>query len=477
MLKTFVSSDDIRSHFAAAMSEMYRREVPQYDLLLELVSRVNDNVLKSNPPLRRQLAASGDLHRLSDERHGAIRLGTSEELSTIRRIFAVMGMFPVDYYDLVQVGLPVCATAFRPVTDVALARNPFRMFTSLLQLDLIERDDVRSDARKALGSRSICSRRLLQLLNQAESDGLTQASATEFISEAVKTFKWHSEATVSAERYLDLSQSHPLVADIVSFQGPHINHLTPRTLDIDAVQSQMPLIGMTPKDAIEGPPRRRCPILLRQTSFLALDEPILFINEAGGSRAGSHTARFGEIEQRGAALTPQGRNVYDTLLNSLQQECHLSATPVTAAQRKTALERLFATFPDTHEELRASHLAYYRYRATDLARRNRRQARAARSLDELIVDGQLDYAPCTYEDFLPVSAAGIFQSNLRSNEGTYEGNSRARSDFEQDLGAKIINAFDLYAELETASLARALDDVGASRLMPPAVQDVMKSPK
>jgi hypothetical protein len=38
--------------------------------------------------------------------------------------------------------------------------------------------------------------------------------------------------------------------------------------------------------------------------FQALEEPVLF----AGEHKGTHTARFGEIEQRGVALTPKGRN-------------------------------------------------------------------------------------------------------------------------------------------------------------------------
>ncbi|MBO1925821.1 DUF1338 family protein [Staphylococcus epidermidis] len=48
---------------------------------------------------------------------------------------------------------------------------------------------------------------------------------------------------------------------------------------------------------VEGPPQRACPILLRQTSFKALKEAIRFT----GSASAAHTARFGEIEQRGGA--------------------------------------------------------------------------------------------------------------------------------------------------------------------------------
>ena len=102
---------------------------------------------------------------------------------------------------------------------------------------------------------------------------------------------------------------------MVSFRGPHINHLTPRTLDIDAAQAGMPQHGMDAKDVVEGPPRRACPILLRQTSFKALKEAIRFTDDAvGAARAGAHTARFGEIEQRGVALTRKGRALYDELL-------------------------------------------------------------------------------------------------------------------------------------------------------------------
>ena len=38
----------------------------------------------------------------------------------MRRLFAVMGMFPVGYYDLTPAGVPVHSTAFRAVSTEAL---------------------------------------------------------------------------------------------------------------------------------------------------------------------------------------------------------------------------------------------------------------------------------------------------------------------------------------------------------------------
>lgn len=99
-----ITADDIREHFSQAMSAMYQQEVPQYGTLLELVADVNLAVLENDPLLHEQLANADELARLNVERHGAIRVGSAQELSTLRRMFAIMGMYPVSYYDLSQAG-------------------------------------------------------------------------------------------------------------------------------------------------------------------------------------------------------------------------------------------------------------------------------------------------------------------------------------------------------------------------------------
>ncbi|MEG0113488.1 MAG: VOC family protein, partial [Comamonas sp.] len=308
----FVHPDEVRSRFSRAMSDMYRDEVPQYGSLMALVAQVNGEVLKTQPALERAMEQADELERLDVERHGAIRVGTKEELSTLRRLFAVMGMEAVGYYDLSVAGVPVHSTAFRPVLGSSLNRNPFRVFTSLLRLELIADAAVREEAAAILARRQIFSERALALIAQCEAaGGLSDAQADEFVREALETFRWHSEATVDAATYDKLHKAHRLIADVVCFKGPHINHLTPRTLDIDVAQAGMPAHGMDAKDVVEGPPRRACPILLRQTSFKALQERVLF---PGSDDQGTHTARFGEIEQRGVALTRKGRALYDSLL-------------------------------------------------------------------------------------------------------------------------------------------------------------------
>src|SRR5699024_4143326 len=136
------------------------------------------------------LVAAGELERLSVERHGAIRVGTAEELGVLRRLFAVMGMQPVSYYDLSVAGVPVHSTAFRPVKKRELDRNPFRLFTSLLRLDLIQDDDLRRRATDILSARDIFTPGVRDMIDRYETrGGLTDAEATRFVTEALETFR------------------------------------------------------------------------------------------------------------------------------------------------------------------------------------------------------------------------------------------------------------------------------------------------
>ncbi|TWG88678.1 putative glyoxalase superfamily metalloenzyme YdcJ [Cupriavidus gilardii J11] len=455
MTASFVPPSAIRSLFSRAMSDMYRSEVPQYGTLMELVADVNARVLAEVGAARAGVA--GQELRLEVERHGAIRVGTAAELATIRRLFAVMGMAPVGYYDLSIAGVPVHSTAFRPMDNAGLAANPFRVFTSLLRLDLIADPALRDAAKAVLRRRSIFTPRCLALIDQFESQGgLSESQASAFVTEALETFRWHGKATVDAGLYQQLRQAHPLIADIVCFQGPHINHLTPRTLDIDAVQAEMPARGIKPKAVIEGPPTRRCPILLRQTSFLALSEPVTF---AGEGEAGTHTARFGEIEQRGVALTPQGRQRYDEILARVREAIVPAGDGSNAAEYREVLAREFSALPDDHDTLRREGLAYYRYSVGDAARVAQAVA-AGGGVDALVEAGALVAEPITYEDFLPVSAAGIFQSNLGDEQRDGLAASPNRAAFEQALGAPVHDELALYAAQQRDSLAQALKALG-----------------
>ncbi|KAL6246980.1 hypothetical protein RBB50_006287 [Rhinocladiella similis] len=288
---------EIRTLFSQELSTMYKLEVPLYGGLLE---------------------AADQLERLHLDRHGATRLGSSEEMAIMARFLRIMGMYPVGYYDLAQAALPVHATCFRTLDMASLLENPSRLFVSLLRPSLLP-DDMCDKAREVVSRRNIIDDRVLQLIEKAEKNALrlTRLEAADFITYGIATFKWHASSVVSIEEYQSFASQASLLADIVCFRGPHINHLTPRMLDIDRAQEMMKAREFPAKAVIEGFPRRKCPILLRKTSFKALEERINFI-QADGSE--------GVVFCGPNALRMKATNLGDR--HTLQTAKHLRQVPV-----------------------------------------------------------------------------------------------------------------------------------------------------
>ncbi|WAO93375.1 DUF1338 domain-containing protein [Fusarium falciforme] len=454
----FMDPNDVRTAFTVAMSAMYRNEVPLYGDLIRIVQSINKEVLSAKSQLADQtgIGESAVPQRLDLERHGAIRLGTPYELRTVSRIFAVIGLKAVGYYDLSIAGLPMHATCFRPIDLASLNKNPFRVFTTLLRPELLSDKEARDLATKLLTRRNIFSSRLLDLTSTAEgqSNRLTASQAEEFILEAMKTFSWRPEASATEDEYKALAAEHPILADIASFKSSHINHLTPRTLDIVASQERMKVEGLKVKNRIEGPPRRQCPILLRQTSFLALEERIKFRNSEGTLVEGTHRARFGEIEERGAAVTPAGRKLYDALLEKAMDKCQALSCNKKPALMDELLSEVFREYPDTWTELRRRELVYCTYRRT--RKPLSKDPSKMPSLEDLVSQGYLEAEPITYEDFLPFSAAGIFQSNLTSSKGSSlcKMGRPDQEGYEKALGGALLSADDLYLKSQRESIEK-----------------------
>ncbi|MCC5807797.1 MAG: DUF1338 family protein [Opitutales bacterium] len=440
----------LRKRLFAALSALYAREVPLYDKLLETVRDVNGRIAARDPA---QLPPGRTVDEISAERHGAIRLGKPDEMRDMARFFACLDMMPVNFYNLAEAGAksqPVISTAFRPLRDA-----DHRVFCSLLMTDSFT-PAIRRRVEDALRERRIFSRALLRLIEASESEGgLTGGDADVFVSEATALFAWRGTARDHGLYRALVDARFNIAADIACFPNPHLNHLTPNTLDIDELYAEMthrlngpyahlPHRGM--KDSIEGPPRRSAPVLLRQTAYNALDEGVVFTEPDGSRVEATHRARFGEIEQRGVAMTPAGRRLYDEALAE--------------ADASGDKEHAFARIPDDLEALRREGLAYFRYLRVDSA------ASAhvpAGSLPEALANGIVTTDPIRYEDFLPVSAAGIFAANL----GQYGTRPQAdktvsytKERLESYLETTITEAYELYAAEETASIRDVIDGGG-----------------
>jgi uncharacterized glyoxalase superfamily metalloenzyme YdcJ len=311
------SSTELRSRFAAALSELYATEVPAYQQLVDTATEVNATVLRERPESAERL---GSISRVTCERHGAVRVGTPAELHDLGVVLRAFGMHAVDFYDLRDTPaspVPVVSTAFRPVDPDELAANPFRLFVSVL----VPEDrrffdaDLQASVEGFLAARSLFPPELLALARRAAAEGgLPEEPAAELVRLAVGSFQL-SQAPIDRAWYERLAKVSSVAADIAGVPSTHINHLTPRVLDIDLLHASMRRQGVDMLERIEGPPRWDGPeLLLRQTSFKALAEARTMAEPDGTVVQGALRVRFGEVEARGTALTPAGRDLHDRCL-------------------------------------------------------------------------------------------------------------------------------------------------------------------
>lgn len=448
----------LRTAFSRRLSDMYGTEVPAYTTLLDVASQVNDDVMRREPDAERL----GGIERVTAERHGAIRVGTPREMRQAAQIFAALGMHPVGFYDLrdaASSAVPVISTAFRPIDPDELDRNPFRVFTSMLtSADHRFFDaDLQARLEAFLARRELFPPELLDLAERAEREaGLPETQAERFLGLAVAAFELSGEP-VDRAWYTELERVSAVAADIGGVSSTHINHLTPRVLDIDELYRRMEERGITMIDRIQGPPRWDGPhVLLRQTSFRALAEPRKFRESDGSVTTGSLRVRFGEVEARGIALTPTGRALYDQIIAETDRQ--LAEHPDETGQ-ELANAVWQARFPRDERQLAAQRMAYFTYRPAS----GRPPRRPPEGLADLLESGWITAHPIVYEDFLPRSAAGIFQSNL-TDEGTRD-TTQAGTQYDERWLSEAIerpvhDPFDLYSAQQRKSLRQARQALG-----------------
>ncbi|WP_141699602.1 DUF1338 family protein, partial [Pseudomonas sp. BIOMIG1N] len=86
------------------------------------------------------------------------------------------------------------------------------------------------------------------------------------------------------------------------------------------------------------------------------------------------------------------------------------------------------------------------------------------TVQALLAAGHLGCEPLVYEDFLPVSAAGIFQSNLGDDSQSHYAGHSNRQVFETALGRSTLDELQLYAQTQRRSLEQCAEALGLPAL-------------
>ncbi|MFI0816310.1 2-oxoadipate dioxygenase/decarboxylase family protein [Streptomyces sp. NPDC021098] len=323
----------LRARFARSLSDLYVREVPGSAALLDLTHQVNADVLGRDGATAQRL---GSGERVAAERHAALRVGTPAELRQVAQIFAALGMHPVGCYAPRGAATPVVSTVFRAVDPGELARDAFRVSTSVPVPETVP-------ALRPMPPE------LLTLAERAEAgQGLPLKDSRRFVALAT-----------------------------AAFPSSRLGHLTPRVLDLDELNRRMAeRDGGTVADDIQGPPHWDGPdLLLRRTTF------------GPGCAA----------EARGIALTPAGRARYDAM--TAETDRLLAIDPVLSRQ-EAAAKVWAMCMPATEAGLARQDLAYFTYRATDPADRRPGGLGPPAGLAGLLHGGWITAEPIVHEDGL-----------------------------------------------------------------------------
>lgn len=519
-----------RGNVSNGLLKIYGKEVPLFNLLHETIRDVNERCVtqaETDPKMKLKLAGL-NLRQLGNIRHAAIRLALPEEMELFVRIMNHLGQFPVAFYDLTGSGTPVKSTVLRPIHDTEINENAFTIFSSMLDvnaMDFTGDPELEGLVKAALADRreklykgeGIASKRLLALLDKAETKSLSKKERREYEGEVIKMFQLNKETLVNKDTYERVKKMAPVAADIIG-AGLNINHLTPDTPDIRDVYQRMEK-SINPSDNkpvtmngfIYGP--KDINILLEQTSFKAVE---VRLKTPDGHEV-EHKARFGEVESRGMAVTVTGRAIYDKILKEINAEVNAERNRIKAdfkAQdkkyigevrdkqerelgklyEKLASERFPAAFPKTEKDMALQGLVYFNYvvkpdalkkankaevskllanagvtnlafNANESAQQRTVASSAIPAMEALVDAGIVERQWIKYRDFLPASAAGIFSSNRDTDEKVNEAAAKQKAIgewYHNTIG--VINYYDLYEHFQAKALKNVVSKLEKAKV-------------
>lgn len=532
MNNRFADPLDMQHVLFAELSRMFGQEVPLYDKSLAVNVHCNRALVDLLAIGFSGFSVSDEeLQATSRERHGAIRIGRRDEFRWITRYFACFGMKPHNYYDMTKIGeksQPVTATAFRSSIDPENRIFASLLRTDYFDHEIGDRIDDLLSTRQIFSDQA---RSLIERFEE-QGGLHTEDAKRLIEEGTHRIFKWTGEAKGRDLYDELCAEGFKIAADIACFSSHHLNHLTPNTLCIDLYSDAMKwrmgtidrsefleradrtlafLDGMADsdwillhfrhltheqvdaferrlvdvthrreilstlvaeldvadldltllphngyKDRTEGPDAGT-QVLLRQDAYRALTEPIRFIDEAPPFDS-SHTARFGEIEERFYAVTPKGRTLYDECLAA-----RTSASDVSLSDDSNPFE----PFPRTLPELFERGLVHATFEPAQAALEAEVEL-STTNLMQLVKQGILQCRGMRYEDFLPISAAGIFASNLDQYGTDSTADHRPtylREEFEEIVGCSIIDTVDAYRSLQARSILSAFTSLAMEHLL------------
>lgn len=440
MSTSLVKPSWIRTELVQRILARFEQSMPIYEQMMQVARDIN---------LR---AGEDEAKRLGRIMHAAIRCASDEELRIISDLFALMECHPVNYYDLRE-RVSVESTAFRPTTPEEIELNGFRVFCSKLAMDCIPPEN-HAFVEEIIARRKIFTDGFLELLATGKAQGgLTQEQADQFIAACVEIFSRPDVALVSLEEYQRLQAINKVAAQVLVSNSLAFNHLTPSVASVPEAHEELARRGIKTIPVWQGPVGKD--VILRQTSCLAPAITLKFPNGDGSFVESEYQETFVEFEERLQALTPKGRERFESLFDQGKQKLSLTEADAGYAEHYYAvMSETLANFPRDAKQLWDEGLAYFTFAGASGGNENSEGS----DLHSLVKQGKVKLIPQQYEDFFGPAATNIFNSNIGlegvSNVGVAKPDSQGK--YEQALGREVVNMYDYYDRIQETSERDAL---------------------
>lgn len=446
-MSNFVEPSSIRSELVQKILAAFEQSMPIYKDMMDVARDINAK------------AGEQEAQRLGRIMHAAIRCASDDELHIISDLFSLMGCHPVNYYDLRE-RVSVESTAFRPVTQKEIELNGFRVFCSKLALDCIPVADQQF-VKEIIGRRRIFDGEFLNLIEVGKSQGgFNEHQASEFVDAATRVFTRPKHAMVSYSEYERLGTINKVAAQVLVCNSLAFNHLTPSVASVPAAHDELTRRGIKTIPVWQGPVDKD--VILRQTSCLAPGIKLSFPEGNGTFVEADYQETFVEFEERLQALTPIGRELFESLFDRGKQALRLSeADPGYAQHYYDVMSDALSEFPGDPQQLWKENLAYFTFELSSDSEATATGLVASKSLDAMIESGQVRLVPQQYEDFFGPAATNIFNSNIGLDDVSNVGVSKpdSQSSYERALGRPVINMYDYYDSIQAES-KRDLVEIG-----------------
>lgn len=425
----WVEPDEMRSKYIEMLTDQFQEKFLDYGVLSDLVRDINNITLIQNTALYEQLIQQRERHFFSQVLCAHYVLNNAEDLEWLRRIFAIIGLFPVGFYQLGSPDFPLPSTLFRPLQHEAIRRQPFRILLSVR--NLTETQGISGmQPLERLASRTQLKGQFIEFIYKFEKYGMLNAVEAQHFLTALMQYVHPECQSLSPQAWMSETTQNLNPAR----QNAFIGQMTLPCLNMEKATQLTRDLGLDPLDHLEAPSQRNYPILSNKMSIL-LKSP--------HSSESAHRCQF-QIEQRGLALTAKGLKLVQGIFKHLVVE--LAQKTRTISQQRRLINQAFKSLPDSDVTLYRQGLAYFRFCLNPDAMPVALGSYTKQDVPQLLRHQVIQLVPIMFEDIVQPDLSQYAPALLEQH----------KKQFEAGLGCPVHDPMPYYALWQEESLQRCL---------------------